>query len=84
MSDLSLVSVVSCDCWQVDTFGSADPFVCVSAFAVSGFTGNVMHDAKAKEAYISKSGVWRMNPQVSTCYPEISGGLSVTSIKYAK
>jgi hypothetical protein len=48
---------------QVDTFGSADPYVCVSALAVSRAADHATHDHKAKEAQKMSSGSWVLPPQ---------------------
>jgi hypothetical protein len=50
---------------QVDVFGLADPYVCVSAIAVPG-SEKVLHDAKITAAQVSKSGQWLIKPQGMT------------------
>ena len=50
---------------QVDTFGLADPYVCVSAISVAG-SENTTHDAKIKQAHASKTGQWLIKPQGTT------------------
>ncbi len=50
---------------QVDVFGLADPYVCVSAIAVPG-NEKVLHDAKITAAQVFKSGQWLIKPQGMT------------------
>ena len=50
---------------QVDVFGLADPYVCVSAIAVPG-SEKVLHGAKITAAQVSKSGQWLIKPQGMT------------------
>ena len=51
---------------QVDTFGSADPYVCVSALSDVGDHAAVTHNAKAQETHLTKDGTWEMHPQHKT------------------
>jgi hypothetical protein len=50
---------------QVDVFGLADPYVCLSAIAVPDCE-KVLHDAKITAAQVSKSGQWLVKPQGMT------------------
>ena len=51
---------------QVDTFGSADPYVCVSAISDVGDHAAVTHNPKAQETHLTKDGIWEMHPQHKT------------------
>ena len=59
------IIAISNRCTQVYTFGSADPYVCISAIPAAS-TEKLAHDSKAKETQRSQSGQWVLPPQGTT------------------